>query len=80
MEKWYETNTGNHQGLIISEDTGKNIAVSYDKADAKLIAAAPDLLEACQKALQVLHLDSDMEEDFAEEIKTLTSAIQKATD
>ena len=44
--QWYEASTGNHQGLIIEEDTGENIAVSYDKADARLIAAAPDLLAA----------------------------------
>jgi len=47
MKKWYEGNTGNDQGLIIEEGTGKNIAVSYDKGDAPLIAAAPDMLEAC---------------------------------
>ena len=47
MKKWYEGKTGNHQGLIIEEDTGKNIAVSYDKADAALISATPELLEAC---------------------------------
>ena len=28
---WYETGTGNHQGLVISESTGANVAVVYDK-------------------------------------------------
>ena len=41
---WYEGSTGTHQGLIIENGTGKNIAVTYDKADAPLIAAAPELL------------------------------------
>ena len=30
---WYEASTGSHQGLIISEATGENVAVSYDKAN-----------------------------------------------
>ena len=50
----YEANTGNHQGLIINENTGENIAVAYDKKNARLIAAAPDLLEACIIAQQVI--------------------------
>ena len=45
MTTWYEANTGNHQGLIVDEDTGETIAVSYDKKNAKLIAAAPELLD-----------------------------------
>lgn len=47
---WYEAKTGNHQGLIVDEDTGKNIAVAYDKADAPLIAAAPRMREALEAA------------------------------
>ena len=43
---WYEAGTGNHQGLVISESTSANVAVAYDKKDACLIAAAPDLLAA----------------------------------
>ncbi len=46
MTNWYESSTGNHQGLIINEVTGENIAVSYDKKHAALIAAAPELLDA----------------------------------
>jgi len=46
--KWYTSNTAT-QGLIIEEETGRTIAVSYDKADAELIAAAPELLEALNK-------------------------------
>jgi hypothetical protein len=46
---WYVSTTGNHQGLIIDETTGANIAVSYDAKHAPLIAAAPDLLAVCQE-------------------------------
>ena len=38
---WYEAKTGNGQGLVVDERTGANVAVSYDKANARLIAAAP---------------------------------------
>jgi hypothetical protein len=44
--KWYTAKTGNHQGLVIEEDTGRNVAVAYDGQDAPLLAAAPELLEA----------------------------------
>lgn len=50
MRKWHVARTGNHQGLVIDDNTGKNIAVTYDKADAPLVAAAPALLEACERA------------------------------
>lgn len=35
-----------YQGLVISEATGANVAVTYDVKDADLVAAAPDLFEA----------------------------------
>lgn len=44
---WYKSKTGNHQGLVIDEQTGENIAVTYKKENARLVAAAPDLLKAC---------------------------------
>jgi len=48
---WYKAhNCNNSQGLIIDEDTGENIAISYKVENAGLIAAAPDLLAACQYA------------------------------
>lgn len=47
---WYDANTGNNQGLVISEVNGTNVAIIYDKRDAKLIAAAPDLLEIAKFA------------------------------
>ena len=49
-DAWYVSKTGDHQGLVVSEATGENIAVVYDKANAKLIAAAPELLAACKCA------------------------------
>jgi hypothetical protein len=52
-EPWYVAETGNHQRIIIEEQTGKTIAVAYDKTDAALLAAAPELLEALVDLLEV---------------------------
>jgi hypothetical protein len=50
MYNWYSTITNkgsaHEQGLIIEEETGNAIAVSYKPENAKLIAAAPELREA----------------------------------
>ena len=75
---WYESNTGNHQGLIISENTGENIAVSYDKKNARLIAAAPDLYFACRAALLTLEDDENYYK-YKDVVDTLRQAISKAT-
>jgi hypothetical protein len=50
IKKWFVSTTGNHQGLVIDENDGRNVAVTYDKADAPLIAAAPKLLAALERA------------------------------
>ena len=49
---WYAAKTGNHQGLVISEATSENVAVTYNgDEDAALIAAAPDLLAALRECV-----------------------------
>jgi hypothetical protein len=40
---WYKCNTSNGQGMVTDEVTGKTIAVTYDEANASLIAAAPEM-------------------------------------
>jgi hypothetical protein len=50
---WYVASTGNHQGLVIEETTGANIAVTYDKENAPLVAAAPRLLNALERMLDM---------------------------
>lgn len=53
---WYyhESVNAHDQGLIISEETGANVAVVYNgKADTSLIAAAPELLEALESIYPV---------------------------
>lgn len=70
---WHTCKTGNHQGLVISE-TGLNIAVTYHKADAPLVAAAPAMLAALRK------IDANAAES-PEWIRRVTrEAIQQATE
>jgi hypothetical protein len=45
---YYCESAGGHQGLIADEQTGKTIAVSYDKVNAPLLAAAPKMLKALE--------------------------------
>ena len=51
---WYEMTKGNneYQSAIAQEATGKTVALTYtsNDADARLIAAAPELLEALEDA------------------------------
>ena len=63
--EWSVMKTGNHQGLVADQD-GKNIAVTYDKCHAPLIAAAPKLLEALQECVEVLEIEN--RDDYNQEI------------
>ena len=50
---WYAANMGNDfQGLVVEEQTGKNIAVAYDKRDVHILAAAPAMYDALQNLLE----------------------------
>ena len=51
--KWYAKDLNNigDQGIVIDEETGRSVAVVYDKEDMDLIAASPDLLIACKLAI-----------------------------
>ena len=50
MNNWYKANTGNdYQGLVIEEETGRNVAVTYEAKDAKLIALAPEMAELLKR-------------------------------
>ena len=51
MKTWYVASTGNHHGLVVEEATGRNVAVTYNKADTPLVSAAPELLEALHDCL-----------------------------
>lgn len=52
-QRWYAKQAGNDcQGLVIDEDTGRTVAVAYDRQDTELLAAAPELLEALRNMLK----------------------------
>jgi len=50
---WYTTTKPEDlQGLVCHADTGENIAVTYDPKKAQLVASAPKLKNACERALE----------------------------
>ena len=69
------------EGLNIALCTAGNTQGQF-KANAKLIAAAPDLLEACQYAFQNLRPRGNIKKDFSghNAIAALSRAIQNATE
>lgn len=73
-KNWSVASTGNHQGLVCDQD-GKNIAVTYDKKDAPLIAAAPEMLAALNNLVD-RGLIMDIHGDHYEEVLV---AIAKAS-
>lgn len=48
MNTWYKAH--GLQGLVIENNTGRNVAVTYDPKDAPMVAAAPAMLAALKKA------------------------------
>ena len=55
--QWYVAKTGNHQRLIIDENTGKSIAVIYEAENADVISAVHDLLEAAKEMISPARTD-----------------------
>lgn len=77
---WYVGKTGNHQGLIIEDKTGRNIAVSYDKADAPLIASAPALMaerDRLRVALKELVRRNEIMLEYERQGRTITTWTSK---
>ena len=65
----YEAKTGNHQGLIVDENSGKNVAVTYDRKDAAELVkrwnAYPELVAKLQELVE--HIQWRDEETHDEE-------------
>jgi hypothetical protein len=81
--EWYSgVFAGDHQGSVACQDTGKTIALSYDPADAPLLAAAPELLAALQSLAAWVEepaLDEAGEEGKQNRLGIAKAAIAKAT-
>jgi len=77
---WYfKVQSGPHQqGLIISENDGRNIAATYDSKDARLIAAAPQMLEALRAALEAMGDTYDARDAAGTEGEQLHNQITEA--
>jgi len=78
---WYATDGSGGQGLVIDEDTGRNVAVAYDSADAPLLAAAPELLrelEACAEYIAQTWSDDPSNAPWC--LHTARAAIAKTTE
>lgn len=54
---WYAANAGNHQGLVIEYGTGRNVAVTFEKRDAAIIAKAPELMQELKDLIAALDPD-----------------------
>jgi len=78
--QWYEPSFSNahDQGLVADENTGENIAITYKKADAKLIAAAPELLGLAYAILSYCQDDSRSERRRKAIIDSTKELINKA--
>ena len=74
---WYVASTGNHQGLVIDEADGRNVAVTYDKKDAPLVAASPKLLAALVHAQERLNAIPHRYADT--DFRQISNAISEAT-
>ena len=77
---WYAANMGNDfQGLVVEEQTGKNIAVAYDKRDVHILAAAPAMYEALHSALNNVDRLGDVRSAYrATWIKQVTKLLAQA--
>lgn len=73
---WEYAPTAGHEthGQSVVYNDGLSIAIVYDgEANARLIAAAPDLLQACKAAVVSL-----IEDEHYQEFKNLISTLDKA--
>ena len=86
MKDNWNSRTGtapHHQSLISDEDTGETVAVVYNDEDGskgRLIAAAPDLLEALQSLCSAFDGDTECTEilDMLSKGGPIRAAIAKA--
>jgi len=83
--KWWTTHEGAHRinphkgGLVIASCDTRNPFSEEQEANARLIAAAPDLLEACKAALfEITDIERQGRHNGNSLPKMLSAAIAKA--
>lgn len=80
----HQPTAGNHDFLVYDEKTGRDVALvrDFDKANARLIAAAPGLLEALTNAAAILNAVINNHalgvEDIRDGLELALAAIAKA--
>lgn len=55
MKNWYVASTMNDQGLVVDENTGENIAITYKAENATLVASAPEAIRLLAETLDMLN-------------------------
>lgn len=66
-------------GKLVAKPTSTNMSVEELEANAKLIAAAPELLEALKKSLKIVESITCMSSDEIQIMKDAQQAIKNAT-
>jgi len=77
---WHAQKTSSGQGLVIDDDTGRNVAVAYDEKDMLLLAVAPDLLSSLEEMVHAgfLVVDEVQLSIISRARKTIREATQSA--
>jgi len=65
----------NWQGMVVDEDTGRDVAAVYNKKDAPLLAAAPRLFRSLKKCLPVW--ESGIKEPWIREAQELLAELEE---
>jgi hypothetical protein len=77
MNTWHACKAGNDtQGLVIDDNTGANIAVTYKAEHAPIVAAAPELLELVEQYQRVAEGLINRPTLSQSEFETLKSALR----
>ena len=76
---WYVSRrSAGRQGLVICEQSGRDVAVAYDGADAPVLAAAPELLAALSELVDYDEGSSEEGSYGSEVMERCRAAIAKA--
>jgi hypothetical protein len=72
---------GNKMPVVVMNNDGILYPVDPDHANAKLIAASPDLLEACKEAVSTIEMlmGDDLNPSASMSLSSILKAIKKAT-